>query len=515
MAERDRLRQRLKVAHLQAQLKQLIDRQLAVRAETRRLPDLATDQRDTATLSALEGQRDTRTLFQQLLESLQTAGQWPNREGQAASDSAQQLREKQVEGLLTQTESNLAQGDFDGAEQHQSEILDQLASVLTALEAAQGLDRFDPSTALEKIRDLMGAQQRLADDTQEVDTSDPATWDSLSQRQHDIRQQLEELTVSDSGLPAAETLLQQAQAAAYRAEGQLFEGAREEAMDQQQDVLHKLDQLKSLLESTAPTDHQAMDSANEAAALVEQLEQLEQLDGALAELADEQHRIVENASTQPADAQQAQQQVASQLAEEGQRDPLPPTVRQSVQQAADEASQAAQTMQDHSPQAGSARHEAAQAAEKALQAARTETSAQLQAARSQQQQAGAQSLASQPLATQSLPQAPQATQTEAADKAGPASQSPSRDPAAKPGTPTRPADSERADPGAVAAHRTVADGQRSADDHAIAEGQSAADAPWFARLPAELREAIRSRGRSQPPRGYEERLRRYFESADK
>jgi hypothetical protein len=38
--------------------------------------------------------------------------------------------------------------------------------------------------------------------------------------------------------------------------------------------------------------------------------------------------------------------------------------------------------------------------------------------------------------------------------------------------------------------------------------------PWFSKLPPELREAIRSRTRTRPPKGYEERLRRYFESIE-
>ncbi len=38
--------------------------------------------------------------------------------------------------------------------------------------------------------------------------------------------------------------------------------------------------------------------------------------------------------------------------------------------------------------------------------------------------------------------------------------------------------------------------------------------PWFAKLPPELRSAIRARSQRQPPRGYEERLRRYFENID-
>ena len=39
-------------------------------------------------------------------------------------------------------------------------------------------------------------------------------------------------------------------------------------------------------------------------------------------------------------------------------------------------------------------------------------------------------------------------------------------------------------------------------------------APWFAKLPPQLRDALRSRPRREAPRGYRERLRRYFQSID-
>jgi hypothetical protein len=38
--------------------------------------------------------------------------------------------------------------------------------------------------------------------------------------------------------------------------------------------------------------------------------------------------------------------------------------------------------------------------------------------------------------------------------------------------------------------------------------------PWFAKLPPDLRQAIRARSQRPPPRGYEQRLQRYFESLD-
>ena len=38
--------------------------------------------------------------------------------------------------------------------------------------------------------------------------------------------------------------------------------------------------------------------------------------------------------------------------------------------------------------------------------------------------------------------------------------------------------------------------------------------PWFAKLPPSLRSAIQSKSRGKTPRGYEERLKRYFESVE-
>ena len=45
-----------------------------------------------------------------------------------------------------------------------------------------------------------------------------------------------------------------------------------------------------------------------------------------------------------------------------------------------------------------------------------------------------------------------------------------------------------------------------------AQGKKFANQPWFAKLPPELRKAIRARGSRPTPRGYKERLKRYFQS---
>lgn len=74
--------------------------------------------------------------------------------------------------------------------------------------------------------------------------------------------------------------------------------------------------------------------------------------------------------------------------------------------------------------------------------------------------------------------------------------------------------------GSPAAGRAAGSGTEAAGRTAAAsagDGNVAGDreqASWFTRLPPAVREAIRSRVRQRAPRGYEDRLRRYFESVD-
>ncbi|MFI4876311.1 MAG: hypothetical protein ACIALR_13260, partial [Blastopirellula sp. JB062] len=53
----------------------------------------------------------------------------------------------------------------------------------------------------------------------------------------------------------------------------------------------------------------------------------------------------------------------------------------------------------------------------------------------------------------------------------------------------------------------------SAEDRA-AESRRFDRQPWFAKLPPGLQKAIQAGARRAPPRGYEQRLRRYFENVD-
>jgi hypothetical protein len=78
------------------------------------------------------------------------------------------------------------------------------------------------------------------------------------------------------------------------------------------------------------------------------------------------------------------------------------------------------------------------------------------------------------------------------------------------------ATNEKAPPGELELAPAAQGDSRSqtAGEDPEAAGRKFEDEPWFARLPPSLRSAIQSKARSKAPRGYEERLKRYFESVE-
>jgi hypothetical protein len=496
MAERERIRQRLKVAHVREQVKHLIDKQQQVRQDAQQIPTLADNQRDRATLSALEDQRDAHTLFDQLIESLTTIREWEGQEGQAAADSIQMLHEEGTAQAFDRAEAELSQGTVERAIVQQETILRQMARVLDRLEWLRGVDTDDPTSTLQQVQTLLSDQQQLLAETSAADTANQGRLDELSEKQNALHQRMSDLSAKGDELAGGEPWLESAENSAMQAEESLFEGNRDTAVAHQEAAVRNLSQLADLLEQTAALfqDPPTQES------LASELQQLQQLQGNLDSLAQQQEQVVDDATAAPNAALELEQEVAQSLANESAREPLPPTTQEAVRQAADLAGKSAQTMQDPSPQNANSRVQAAQGVQQAIQAAQARAATALQAAQHAMQQATARSLA-------------QAAQSRSGQPSRSSESSPARlDPQARVSSAT---EADRTQPQAKASRRTVADGQREDNSREPIAQRAFANSPWFARLPAELREAIRMQGRRKAPRGYEQRLRRYFESADK
>jgi hypothetical protein len=79
-----------------------------------------------------------------------------------------------------------------------------------------------------------------------------------------------------------------------------------------------------------------------------------------------------------------------------------------------------------------------------------------------------------------------------------------------------PTENEKQTPGKLEiAEAPHGEGKGEADKQdSDATKQKYKEEPWFAKLPPSLRTAIGAKSRNKAPRGYEERLKRYFESID-
>jgi hypothetical protein len=76
--------------------------------------------------------------------------------------------------------------------------------------------------------------------------------------------------------------------------------------------------------------------------------------------------------------------------------------------------------------------------------------------------------------------------------------------------PVQDGDPTASEDGKKPSEKTAATGTPTAEQKAKAFQEEA----WFAKLPPQLRQAIRAQSQRRPPRGYEERLKRYFENVE-
>jgi hypothetical protein len=483
--ERDRTRRRLQVAELAGDFRELIDRQTAVQEDTMRLSETPDEQRVEQTLEVLDDQKDARVLFQQLETSLNDVSKWNNRLSDAASKALAEIRERAVGQRFEDAEAEIGRGRLVAAAENQNEIVERLSSALQNVEAARGIDPVNALPLLEIVTELRERQevlQRLAGEANSLEA-----LDGLTERQGAVRSELGGLSEElPEGHPAT-SRLEPASSAASRAEQHLFEGDAAQAIAAQGEVVQQLRQLEQLLEQT-----DIAEGMSPGTALTDEIGQLERLDESLEKLLEQQEAVVEQAGANPESAGQLEQEVADELGRQAARSPLPENVAREVKQAAEAADKAAtalgQANDAKNPQSANGR-QAAVDAQAQLQQASREASAALSQARNQQQAANGGDGQLQPSPEMSAQEAAANQTPPASDASSSTGTAPSRE-----------------------GNRRTSDQGRGAAGGAVLGSEIIQDQPWFAELPPEVREAIRSRVRQQPPKGYEQRLRRYFQA---
>jgi hypothetical protein len=248
MAQRQRIYRRLKVAHLAADVRQLLARQTKTQAATRALLGAEASQRPALALAVREDQADVHHGYYQLLAMLEDVRSWGGPTADSAARGLALVRVAQTEGALRAVAEALAQADFAAAVQGQQTVVDALALLLAELESSQGLDAAGREAAMALVRELAAQQQALRQRTHHTMAA-PSQAALLVDGQTALHRRLGQLAAMLRRFPTATPHLQAAQEAALAAASELFQERPEPALAQQAQVLSHLAHLEQLLEA--------------------------------------------------------------------------------------------------------------------------------------------------------------------------------------------------------------------------------------------------------------------------
>jgi hypothetical protein len=486
MVERRRIRKRLRVAQTATIVQQLIDLQSAARRKAESLDRGSNSNRDAAAVEVFHDQADVGSLLIQLQGTLEDIAGWAGTLGASATEALQRSRDDRVVAVSDEAKTKLRQGQFSEALPDQQRVLATLYAVHQALGRAQGLASLNRAAALRLTRRLIRMQKKIHDETRLADLSDDSLKDRLAGEQRSLQRELDplenlmrfsSLTVDDVG---------RASVAARGAEQTLFEGDLPATLAQQQQVLASLAAVEQLLggSEAAGSKGNPKDPSNS---------RLNQLNEAVDRAMQLQSRATELATDRPQEAADVERQVADQLASSQEGQALAEAISRLFDQAEEAVADAQQAFDEAEDRA--LRQEAARRAEEALSELAAEIKSSLpdesdQDGGSEMSSGGEEAGTGQP--------------TEQSSQ----SQQESGESGTEPGTP-------QGDSAGSQDENTMFDSRTKDEQHdAAVQGQRFVDEPWFAKLPPGLQRAIQTRTRRPAPRGYEERLRRYFQSVD-
>jgi hypothetical protein len=378
MAERQKLLRRMQVARLAAQVRELIALQTRTLQATDQLPERALDDRERAALDAAQDQRDVRSMFLVLVETLVDVSAWGGQVGAGASDGLRILKAAQVDPELDRAQTLLDGGSFQEATTSQKAVIKGLRALLEKVEQTQGLISGDREAALKMVRDLIAQQEQLRDQVRQTEQLAADQVEQLVAEQAQIHKSLGALSEMLEQAPASQPLLEQAKASAYEAAAQLFAQDQAATVAEQGRVIGALAEIEQQLQHELAT----LRDDQSAAELAAERARLEQLRDDLQAVAARQERVVERAAEQPAEARREQQQVAADLAQAQQRaspdeTDLPGVIESRLADARAAVQESAGQLAEQSTEAAPARREAAVEAQGAIEQALAETTAQL------------------------------------------------------------------------------------------------------------------------------------------
>lgn len=343
MAERQRLYRRMRLARLHAQVRELISVQEQVSTQTRELPGLPMESRDSVALANLSRQSDAEGMYRQLEAVLTDMRSWGGSLATSAIAGQQILKDTGARDELDGALRSIREGRYSGAAVHQDAFVAALYKILEDLQQAQGLVDNSLESTMNEIEKLRNEQLDVQNETKESELT-PDKADELSQKQEAIQKKLEDLAKSMVNQPESAKPLEEATQLAAEAVNELFEADQEAAVDKQDEVLAKLDTLKDqLLEQAVPPN---VASADERAKQITALEEAKKnLEEALEKQTAAEQKF-ESSPDQTAPIAQAEREAGQQLDNAAQTENLPEAVKPMIAEAKSEANQAVAAAQD-------------------------------------------------------------------------------------------------------------------------------------------------------------------------
>jgi hypothetical protein len=269
MAQRQKLNRRMRIARLDADVRQLIALQTKTYNLTRLLPDNNPAQREQLALAAIEDQADVHKLYFQLASGLEDVSGWGAALGAAAQDGLRIIKAAQLEPDLKTASQHLAQADFAAAAKSQEAALKALAILLEKLEEIQGIEGSDRQQGLRLVAQARQRQEQLRQRSRLVEFSDRTT-EPLIEEQTAIQKELAKLAESLAKFSTLQPLLEEAKAASFEATAQLFDARKSPALDHQNRVIASLAQMEKML-AQGEQSEQSRKSADELAAEIQRL----------------------------------------------------------------------------------------------------------------------------------------------------------------------------------------------------------------------------------------------------
>ena len=460
MAERQRLRGRLRTSRTLDLLRQMIAVERQAIVVTEKQPSRPAPERQQSAEQLIQSHLDLGVLFEQLVLMLRQAEETVGPERISAAAARSHFATAETSLRIVEAADLVKAGSYLEAQTAEQSILDALEEALRLMQSSDKLEEEARRRALEAIANTVREQQELRRQTAATDLSDVAERDALAARQRDIANQLEKLRDPLSQLAQVGEQMLAAEDAAKEAVKHLGEGQKEQAIERQDTVVNMLEDIAQHLNAEALDPN----------ALADRAAQLADLNTSLNELLEKQAEASEVAATDPASAAELEATIADALAEADDASQLSDGVETRLDEAQEAVAKAEQALEDSSPAAEQNRLEAVENAEKSLLEAAAEVQAQLSDVQ-------------------------QAMEAANPSEANPSSDSTSKNEASS-GT-TRDAGSPS-----------------SSEQGADVESRSFEKEAWFTRLPADLQNRIRGATRRPAPRGYESKLQRYFQSVD-